>query len=221
VPWSQRWHSLLRVWPSLLLIVMVLVLLYTGFGTPTEVGALGAFMAGVIGRIFGRLDWTGVVYAFKATIRITAMIFTILIGTFIFSSYMAMSGVPKLIMAAASEMNLNRWIILLIIGVGYFVISMFMDELPLMLITLQLTFPLITSLGFNPIWYGIFTMMLISMGLVFPPVGMCAFVVSAVGKIDLTTVYKGTSILMIAIILSTILIMVFPQIVLWLPSTMY
>src|SRR4029077_893303 len=94
-------------------------------------------------------------------------------------------------------MNLNRWVVVSGIVVAYFVISMFMDEIPLLLLTLQLTFPLITSLGFDPIWFGVLSMMMVSMGLVFPPVGMIAFVVSATAKVDLMKVYKGTTVLML------------------------
>jgi len=94
------------------------------------------------------------------------------------------------------------------------------DEIPLLLITLQVAFPLIVALGFDPIWFGVISMMMISMGLVFPPVGLVAFVVSSTANVDLMKVYKGTSILMIATVLTTILIMIFPEIVLWLPSTM-
>jgi len=110
---------------------------------------------------------------------------------------------------------------MIFIIVAYFVISMFMDEIPLMVITLQLTFPLIVSLEFDPIWYGVLTCLLIAMGLVFPPVGMIAFIVSATADVDLVKVYKGTSVLIIAIFLTTILIMIFPQIVLWLPLKMH
>jgi len=96
--------------------------------------------------------------------------------------------------------------IAVIIGivVAYFVISMFMDEIPLLLLTLQLTFPLITSLGFDPIWFGVLSMMMVAMGLVFPPVGLIAFVVSATAGVDLMKVYKGCSILMLAIVATTV-----------------
>jgi len=220
VSWSERWRSTWRIWPSLLLILMVLGLLYTGIVTPTEVGALGAFMAGLIGVIFGRLTWTGALEAFKATIRVSAMIFMILIGTFIFGYFMALSQVPQRVIAAITAMNLNRWVVIIGIIVGYFVISMFMDEIPLLLLTLQLTFPLIISLGFNPIWFGVLSMMMVAMGLVFPPVGLIGFIVSGATKVDLSKVYRGTSVLMIAIVLTTILMMIFPQIALWLPSKM-
>jgi TRAP-type C4-dicarboxylate transport system permease large subunit len=97
---------------------------------------------------------------------------------------------------------------------------MFMDEIPLLLLTLQLTFPLIVRLGFDPIWFGVLSIMLVCMGLVFPPVGVVAFVVSATAKVDLMKVFTGTSIMMIALVLTTVLIMIFPQLVLWLPATM-
>ena len=212
--------SIRGIWPSLLLILIVLILLYTGIVTPTEVGALGAFMAAAIGAAFGRLNVAGAFEALKMTVRTSAMIFMILIGATIFGYYMALSRVPQHVVAVITEMNLNRWVVIIGIVVCYFVISMFMDEIPLLLLTLQLTFPLITRLGFDPIWFGVLSMMMVAMGLVFPPVGVIAFVVSATARVDLVKVYTGTSVLMIAIVITTILMMIFPQIALWLPATM-
>ncbi|MCC6779123.1 MAG: TRAP transporter large permease [Hyphomicrobiales bacterium] len=220
VPAAERWASLTRIWPSLLLIALVLALLYTGVATPTEVGALGALLAGVIGAAFGRLTVAGAIDALKSTIRTSAMIFLILIGATIFGYYMALSRIPQELVSTVSAMELNRWVVIIGIVVAYFVISMFMDEIPLLLLTLQLTFPLITSLGFDPIWFGILSMMMVAMGLVFPPVGLIAFIVAATAGVDLVKVYKGTSILMVSLLITTVLLMVFPQIALWLPATM-
>ncbi len=220
VPAKERWASLRRIWPSLLLIFLVLALLYTGVATPTEVGALGALLAGVIGAAFGRLTVLGALDALKSTIRTSAMIFLILIGATIFGYYMALSRIPQELVSAVIAMDLNRWVVIIGIVVAYFVISMFMDEIPLLLLTLQLTFPLITSLGFDPIWFGIVSMMMVAMGLVFPPVGLIAFIVSATAGVDLVKVYKGTSILMLSLVVTTVLLMIFPQIALWLPATM-
>jgi C4-dicarboxylate transporter, DctM subunit len=217
---AERWTSLARIWPSLFLIVLVLVLLYTGIATPTEVGALGAFLAAVIGAVFGRLTWADAIDALKATIRTAAMIFLILIGATVFGYYMALSRIPQEVVSVVTAMELNRWVVIVGIIVVYFIVSMFMDEIPLLLLTLQLTFPLITGLGFDPIWFGVISMMMIAMGLVFPPVGLIAFIVSATAGVDLMKVYKGTSILMVSIVITTALLMVFPQIALWLPATM-
>jgi len=221
VSWSVRWQSLWRIWPSMGLILIVLGLLYTGIVTPTEVGAIGAFMAGVIGIATRRLKWNGAVTAFRNAVRTTAMIFMIIIGATMLGYFMALSRVPQTVIIAVQEMHLNRYVVIVGIAVAYFVISMFMDELPLMLLTLQITFPLVMELGFDPVWFGVFNMMLVSMGLVFPPVGMIAFVVSATGKVDLATVYKGTTVFMFAIVATTIILIIFPQIALWLPSTMH
>ena len=217
---SERWACLGRIWPSLLLIVLVVALLYAGVATPTEVGALGAFLSAVIGVALGRLTWSGALQAVQQTVKTSAMIFMILIGATIFGYYMAMSQIPQHVVAMVTDLNLNRWVVIAGIVVAYFVVSMFMDELPALAPTLQLTFPLILSLGFDPIWFGVLSMLMVAMGLVFPPVGMIAFVVSANANVSLVKVYKGTSILMIALVLTTVLIIVFPQIVLWLPSTM-
>ena len=217
---AERWASLSRIWPSLLLIVLVVALLYTGFATPTEVGALGAFLAAVIGAAFGRLTWAGALDAMRQTVKTSALIFMILIGATVFGYYMAMSKIPQQVVAVVTDLNLNRWVVMIGIVVAYFVVSMFMDELPLLLLTLQLTFPLITSLGFDPIWFGVMSMLMVAMGLVFPPVGMIAFVVSSSGNVSLMKVYAGTSILTSALVLTTILLMLFPQLALWLPNTM-
>ena len=216
----ERWASVIRIWPSLLLIFLVVALLYLGVATPTEVGAMGAFMAGVIGMAMGRLSWSEAFEAVRQTVKTSALIFMILIGATIFGYYMAMSQIPQHVVANVTEMDLNRWVVMSGIIVSYFVVSMFMDELPLLLLTLQLTFPLIVSLGFDPVWFGVVSMLMVAMGLVFPPVGMIAFVVSSSANVSLVKVYTGTSILMVALVATTILIMIFPQIVLWLPNTM-
>ena len=219
-PSAERRASLLRVWPSLLLILIVLALLYTGIATPTEVGALGALFAAIIGAVFGRLTLGGSVDALKQTMRTSAMIFLILIGATVFGYYMTLSRIPQTVVVMVTAMELNRWVVIIGIVLVYFVISMFMDEIPLLLLTLQLTFPLVTSLGFDPVWFGVVSMMMVAMGLVFPPVGLLAFVVSATAGVELMKVYKGCSILMLALVATTVLVMIFPEIALWLPRTM-
>ena len=220
VSWGDRWRGLLPIWPTLLLIVIVLGLLYSGVVTPTEVGAIGALMSAAIGLALKRLTWDGIVEALRLTIRVTAMIFIIIAGAKIFGYYMTLSQVPQRLMALVTEMQLNRWVVIAGIVIGYFVISMFMDEIPLMLITLSLTFPLIVALGFDPVWFGVLTILMVAMGLVFPPVGMVAFVVAATANVKLTKVYKGTSILVTALVVTTLLLCLFPQMALWLPSHM-
>ena len=220
VSWSERFRSLLAIWPSLLIVIFVLVALYSGMATPTEVGAVGAAASGVVGVAMGRLSKADILNALVDTMVTTTMILFIIVGAMIFGHFVTLSKIPQRIVGTITSLNLNRWTVLWLVIGTYFAISMFMDELPLMLIIIPIVFPLISSLGFDPIWFGVMTMMMVGMGLVFPPVGMIAFVVSSTTKVDLMTVYRGTSILMIAIILTTILLCFFPQIALWLPTKM-
>jgi len=218
--WAERWRSVARIWSSLLLIFIVIMLLYSGVATPTEVGAIGAFAAALIGVCQRRLSWAAGLNALRDTLKTSAMIFIIMIGANLFGYFMTMSQLPQNLVAAVMDMQINRWIIVIGITVGYFVISMFMDEIPLLLLTLPLSFPLITAAGFDPVWFGVLSTLMVAMGLVFPPVGMCAFVVAATAKVDLMKVYRGTGILIIAIFITTALVMIFPEIALWLPSNM-
>ena len=139
-----------------------------------------------------------------ANLQVVAALAFIVIGATVFGYYMSLSRIPQEVVSWVTAMNLNRWVVLIGIVVAYFVISMFMDEIPLLLLTRQLTFPLITALGFDPVWFGVLSMMMVAMGLVFPPVGLIAFIVSATAGVDLVKVYTGTSILMLAIVITTI-----------------
>lgn len=220
VPWRVRWSSLSRVWPSLFIIGSVIVFLYAGVATPSELGALGALLSALVGALMGRLKWRDAFQAIVTTVRTTAMIFTIVIGAKFFAYYLTLSGLPQQLVASVLGLNMNRWLVISAICVGYFIFSMFMDEIPLLLLTLQLTFPLVKSLGFDPVWFGVVSMLLVSLGLVFPPVGMAAFVVSGTSGVDLVEVFRGTGVLMVALIVTLVLVMVFPQLALYLPATM-
>ena len=218
--WHERWSSLRDIWPSILLIILILVVLYAGIATPTEVGALGAAATALIGIAMKRLTWKRILEAVIDTVSASTMILLIIVGATIFGYFMTMSRIPQDLVAAVTAMKVNRWLIIIAITVGYFVISMFMDEIPLLLLTLPVTFPLVTSVGFDPIWFGVLSILMVCMGLVFPPVGLVAFVVSAAANVNLVTVYRGTSILILAILLTFVLVAIFPEIAVWLPTTM-
>lgn len=220
VAWPVRWKSLRAVWPSMVLIVVVLYIMYSGIATPTEAGSFGAVASALLGFATRRLSLRGAIAAIRSTVKATAMVFLIIIGAKIFGHFMALSEIPKLAVDAAQSAQLNRWVVIAGIAVGYFVISMFMDEGPLLLISLPVTFPLVVSLGFDPVWYGVYSILLACMGLVFPPVGLVSFVVASTGQVELEKVFRGTSVLLIALIATTVLITIFPQLALFLPSRM-
>ncbi len=218
--WNEKLTNLVSVWPCLLLISCIIFGLYSGVATPTECAALGAALAMIIGFAKRRLTVVSTVTSLKNMVRTACMIFLIMIGATMFGYYMTLSGIASDVVEWVIEGGYNRWVVMVGIIVAYFIISMFMDEIPLLLLTLPLTFPLITKLGFDPVWFGIMSCLMMAMGLVFPPVGLIAFVISATAKADLAKVFTGTGYLLIALIIMTVLLMFFPQLALWLPSQM-
>ena len=220
VSWRERWTSVARIWPSLGLVLAIIAMLYLGVATPTEVGAMGAFFAAVVGFAMRRLTWRQVLQALRSTALTSGMIFMIMVGATIFGYFMSMSQLPQQMSAFVISSGMSRWTVIAAICLVYFVLSMFMDEAPLMLITLPISFPLIMALGFDPVWFGIVMMMMVILGLIFPPVGLIAFVVSSTTKVDLVIVYRGCLALMLPVVVTLVLIMVFPEIALWLPSRM-
>jgi C4-dicarboxylate transporter, DctM subunit len=218
--WSEKLSLIWRIWPCILLIGCIIFGLYSGVCTPTEDAALGAFLAVVLGFAMRRLTIGTALGALKSMARTAVMIFTIMIGANLFGYYMTLSGIAGDVVQFVIDGGYNRWVVMLGIIVGYFVISMFMDEIPLLLLTLPLTFPLIVKLGFDPVWFGIMSGLMMAMGLVFPPVGLIAFVVAANARCDLTKVYVGTGYLIVSLFIVTALLMFFPEIALWLPNQM-
>jgi tripartite ATP-independent transporter DctM subunit len=212
--WTEKLTAFKGVWASVLLIFCVIAALYTGLATPTEDAAIGAFLSAVLGFSMKRLTMADAYVAVKNTLKTSIMIFLIMIGANMFGYYMTLSQIPAEVVDWVVQAQYNRWVVL------SGIVIMFMDEIPLLLLTLPLTFPLITHLGFDPVWFGVMSCMMVAMGLVFPPVGLIAFVVAATAKVDLIKVYTGTSIMCISLIITTILIMIFPDIALWLPNTM-
>jgi tripartite ATP-independent transporter DctM subunit len=216
--WADRRKSLRETWPSATLIVLMLGMLYSGAVTASEVAAIGALAAALIALGLRRLTWNAGVSALRSTVRTTTMIFSILIGATIFGYYVTLTRVPQALVAYVSGLNLNPYVVVIFIIVAYFVVSMFMDELPLMILTLPFTFPLIVALGFDPIWFGVMNIMMVIMGLIFPPVGMVAFVVSAMTRVELVTVFRGASVLLVGVFITTALVLIFPALATWLPS---
>lgn len=217
---AERFASLKPIWLGVLVIGVLVVLLYGGVATPTEIGAVGAVLIGLVGVGRGRIRFTQLILATQNTLRTTCLIFFIIIGAGIFGFYLTLSRLPQNLVLWITDAGLNRWVVIAMICVGYLVLSMFMDENPLLLITLPLTFPLVIALGFDPVWYGIVTLMLAAIGLICPPVGMSAFVVASAARLPVDTVYRGTLLLMAPMVACLILIVAFPSISTWLPVTL-
>lgn len=217
-PWGTRFRLLAKTWPAVLIMVGIFVALYSGLITPTEVAGVGAIATLLVSVVLGKIRWKSMYRASIKATQATSSILMIVIGGTIFARYLAYTGVPQTLASMVVELGLNRWVMIIVIIAAYFVLSMFMDELPLMVLTLPITFPIVMELGFDPVWFGVVTMLMVIMGLIFPPVGIVAFVVSGTSGVPSATVFKGTAILLIPVFVTAALVVAIPEISLWLPS---
>lgn len=218
--WQERFESLQAIFPILILFLIVLGSIYSGFATPTESAAVGASGALLLGLCMKRLNVAGIKAAILSTLKSTGTIFIIIIGATIFGYYLTMSQIPQKMLAFIAAMDVNRWLVMLMIIGLYMLLGCIMDQIAILLLTLPMVFPMVVSLGFDPIWFGVIIIVLVEIGLVTPPVGLNVFIVSSIGKIPLGTAFRGSAVLLIPCIIALLLLMIFPQIALYLPNQM-
>ncbi|MFD0390940.1 TRAP transporter large permease subunit [Tistrella bauzanensis] len=163
--------SIRPVWPAAVLVGLVLGGIYSGAITATEAAAVGAMGALIIGIGWGGLRRSEFAEALRHTLRSTAMIFAIVIGAMIFGYYLAATRAPQELIDWVGTLPLPAWGILLVIVLIYLVLGFFIDQLAIVILTLPLTFPLVMSLGYDPIWFGIIVTKTTEIGLVTPPWG--------------------------------------------------
>ncbi len=218
--WKDRVDSLKPLWPFLILASIVIGSMYGGLATPTEAAALGAFGSLVIPialRRMSKADFSGAVVS---SIRSTTMIFTIIIGAMIFGYFLTITESTQHLIGYIGGLEVDRWWIMIAIVVLYLILGCVMDQVAIILVTLPMVFPLIMHLGFDPIWFGVICTKTAEIGMASPPVGMNAFVVSATTKIPLDDVFKGTWPLLAMDVVSLAMLLAFPFLSTWLPSTM-
>ncbi|MDR2006211.1 MAG: TRAP transporter large permease [Acidaminococcales bacterium] len=219
-PWSERIESLLKIFPMVVLFALVIGSIYSGLATPTESAAIGALGALLVSLGMGRLSKDGIYKAIVSTLNSTGTIFILIICATVFGYYLTMSQIPQSIVQIISSLEVNRWLIMLLLIVLYLILGCIMDQIAILMLTLPMVFPVVQTLGFDPVWFGVIVIVLVEMGLVTPPVGLNVFIVSSVGKIPLGAAFRGSAVLLISCAISMIIFLLFPEIVLWLPNRM-
>lgn len=217
VTFKHIMSGLKEIWPLPLLIFFVLGTIYLGIATPTESAALGVIASIVLGLTWGDLTLKRLWQAFKhASIMFTA-IGMILIGTVILSQAVSILGIPRAAVETIGNFGLGPYGILLMIVIVYIVLGCFFDGISLLLMTLPITFPMITSLGFDPIWFGIIVTLLIEIGMITPPVGLNLFVLSSISKneVNLTAAAKASLPYWLILLGAVGMFTLFPNIILW------
>jgi len=217
----DKLRSLYEVAPVAILIVVVLGSMYVGIVTPTEAAALGSFVSLVLAAILRTLTWRALRDAFHATIRTTSMVMLIIIFASMFSHVIALIGAPKALFNLVVGLGLPRWAFFAVIFAFLLVIAYALEELSAMIILLPILFPLVTGLGFDPVWFGIIMVVWLEIGLITPPVGLNLFVIQNMMRgVTATEITWGTTPYVILMILLVVLLFLFPDLALWLPRHM-
>ena len=215
----EKWVSLKATWLVIALFMLIMGGLYRGIFTPTEAGAVGASAVLGISLLNRSMTWRNIISSLLETGETTAMVFAILIGTTIFGRFLAATKLPMELASFVIGLQVPSWVVLGIIIVFYFFFGCIMGTLPMIVLTVPIFFPVIQTLGYDPIWFGIVIVMVSEIGLITPPVGMNVFIIKGVAKdVPLSTIFRGIFPFLGADIARLATIVIFPQIALFLPN---
>jgi C4-dicarboxylate transporter DctM subunit len=219
--WKERFQGIKDVWAPLLLFAFVIGGLYGGVFTPTEAGGMGAGGAFLLGVARGKLSRAQIREALLQATRTSAAVFTVLIGALLFGYFLTVTQTPQHLTNLLTGLGLGKFSVLALIMAMYLVLGCLMDAMAMIILTVPIIFPLITGLGFDPIWFGIIIVMTVELGLIHPPVGMNVFVIKSVVKdVSFTTIFKGVIPFVITDLIRLLILIAFPIIALYLPEHM-
>ncbi|ASK35466.1 TRAP transporter large permease [Alloalcanivorax mobilis] len=222
--WGERLRSLADAWQVLILFIVVLGGIYLGLVTPTEAGAVGAFVAFVM-LLFSRQArpklGARLKESFRSSINTTVMILMTMLGAGIFSYFLTLVGTPQAIVETVTALDLPPLLVIGVLLLIYLPLGMFLDAFSMLVITMPILFPTVHSLGFDPLWFGILAVKMCEIGLITPPVGLNVYVTAGIDKdTPLVDVFRGASWFLVMEAVTTLLIFFFPIIVTWLPAQM-
>lgn len=218
---QEKMKALGATWEVLTLIFLSIGGLSWGWFTPTEAGAIGASGAILIALARKKLTWRGFEKALLDTAANSGMVCLILVGAFIFNYFVAVTSIPQKLVASVGGMDTSPIVIMLVVSAVYLVLGMFMDSLSMILLTVPFMFPLTLALGYDPIWFGIYMVMVMEMAVITPPVGMNVYATAGlVDGLSLETVFKGVLPFVLAQLTVILLLLAFPEIVTFLPKLM-
>jgi len=218
---KEKLNSLKGVTETLILFGLVMGGLFAGIFTPTEGGAIGAGGAIALGLITRRLSIPKLKQALLESCRISCMVMVIVAGATMFGHFLAITRIPYILASWVSSLPLPSWAIMAFIIFLYLVGGCFIDALALILLTIPIFYPVITKMGYDPIWFGVIIVLVTQMGVITPPVGVNVYVVGGIVRdVPLEKIFKGALPFLIALVLLSLAIIPFPQLCLWLPSLM-
>ena len=217
----EKIASLAGVVETLILFVAVMGGLFIGFFTPTEAAAIGAFGTLLIAVVGRHLSWKGFTQSLVETTRVSCMILVIVAGATVFGHFLAVTRIPFDVGNWVMGLQMPPWAVMALIILVYLLLGCLMDSLAMIMLTIPIFFPVITALGYDPIWFGVIIVLVTGMGVITPPVGINVYVVAGVARdVPLHVIFRGALRLLAAQVVTAILLILFPQIALWLPAMM-
>ena len=218
--WGDRMRSLPGTSPILIVIAIIFSAIYLGWATPTEAGALGAFVVFVMALARG-MRWRALKDALLESAKLTVMIFSLIWGILVFVRFLGFAGLPEAFSEFVVQLPLPPIMVMIAILLGYAVLGMFMDAIGMLLLTLPVVYPAVIGLGYDPIWFGIIVVKMAEICLITPPIGLNCFVVAGVRPdIPVSLVFRGIGPFFVADVITVGLFLAFPQLILWLPQQM-
>jgi len=223
VPLGAALLGVLRIWPLVVLIVAVLGSLFAGLATPTEAAGVGVAAALVLGVTMGELTLARFGAALLSTARTFGIIAMVFMGAVVLAQSISIMGLPQQLLQGISALGLSRYLLLGVIIAIYLVLGCFFDGLSMMIMTLPIVFPLLTGVGFDPVWLGVVVTLMIEVGMLTPPVGMNLFVLVGItgGEVTLGEAARAAVPFWLALILGVVLLAAFPGIATWLPRAVF
>jgi len=219
--WAERFDAMKDVWAVAVLFVIVMGGIYGGVFTTTEGAGIGAFGAFIIALLRKSLNVSVTLDILIESARTTGMLFMILVGALVFANFVNFTTLPSDLKSLVSTHNISPVAVMIAICAIYIVLGAAMEELSMVLLTLPVFFPLVVSLGFDPVWFGIVIVLVVMIGLISPPVGMNMFVVrNMLPELSTATIFKGVMPFVYTLVVVLALLVAFPQIALFLPQAL-
>ena len=219
--WSERFISLTKLLPTTIIFLIVLGGIYGGIFTPTEASAIGAAGVLAVALVMRRLTWTRLKDSFWQTGEISAMIYAILIGGVMFSRLLVQTDVTPALVNYIAGLQVSPYAIIFLFSVMFLLLGAVLDTFGMLILTLPLVFPICRSLGFDPVWFGIYMTVMMEIAMLTPPIGLNVFVMQRVApEVPLSEIFLGVLPFVIICLIVVVIITALPQLALWLPSTM-
>jgi len=218
--WKERLVAVKDLAPTIILILMVLGSIYAGIATPTEAAALGVLGATGFAFINRQMNFKILFECLIGAVKTNAMIMLIVIGAGFLSRAMGFLGIPAAITTAITEMQLSPYTLMILLGVFYVVLGCLLDGFSIVVMTLPIALPMVTAAGFDPIWFGIYLILMVEVSQITPPVGFNLFVIQGLTGEPITRIARYAFPFFLLMLLTTAIITIFPQIALYLPQLM-